>query len=493
MYNNYFTFSCSPFESTLDQRFLFMSECHEEVIAALLYFARAKKSFALVCGDVGTGKTMIVHHFLGKLPATVLPILVPYPDVEYVEILRYIARDLGIGAKDKDLLELSDEVKAQLARASAEGKQVVLIIDEAHLLPVASLENIRLLSNIELSKKKLLQIVLIGQNELATKLRKPELRQLRQRININRILCPMNPAETISYINHRLKIAGSSFYACFEPGCGKLIYELTAGVPRSINRLCDTALLICMTHKSEKVTRKILKKARAALESDSAMSAGAHHSGLLSHSRKLWPAFAAAAVLLIAVFFFGYGRYFGRHLKASIHGTVAGQESGDSRRMSRIPAFKAKVSADAVPAAAPANAPPLNAIEKSAGAGNAISPPGRQNGAGPPVCRQTIREDRFFGTKPQTAKPFRKVAVFPKYARPSCPTKGALKAQRPDSLRSDFTVLTVKKGDTLSGLAERWFPQNPVYGLEWILAANPQIHDKNLILIDQLLKIPKKN
>ena len=493
MYNNYFTFSCSPFESTLDQRFLFMSECHEEVIAALLYFARAKKSFALVCGDVGTGKTMIVHHFLGKLPATVLPILVPYPDVEYVEILRYIAREFGIGTKDKGVLELSDEVKAELARASGEGRQVVLIIDEAHLLPVASLENIRLLSNIELTEKKLLQIVLIGQNELATKLRKPELRQLRQRININRVLCPLNPAETISYINHRLKIAGSSFYACFDPGCGKLIYELTAGVPRSINRLCDTALLVCMTHKSEKVTRKILKKARAALESDSTMSAGADPAGPLSHYKKLWPAFAAAAVLLIAVVFFGYSRYFDRHLKASVHGTVAGLQSGASRRMSRIPAFKAKVSADAVPAAAPANARPLRGIEKSAGAGNAISPPGRQNVAGPPVSRQTSGEDRFFGSKPQTAKSFRKAAVFPKYAGPASQTKGGLKAQRSDSLRSDFTVLMVKKGDTLSGLAARWFPQNPVYGLEWILAANPQIQDKNLIFIDQILKIPKKN
>src|SRR5208337_5534701 len=106
MYNPYFNFSCSPFENTLDQRFLFLSESHEEVIAALLYFVREKKSFALVCGDVGTGKTMIVHHLLDKLPGSVQPILIPYPDVEYIEILRYIARVLKVNHEGRGVLEL---------------------------------------------------------------------------------------------------------------------------------------------------------------------------------------------------------------------------------------------------------------------------------------------------------------------------------------------------------------------------------------------------
>ena len=171
MYNPYFNFSCSPFENTLDQQFLFLSESHEEVIAALLYFVKEKKSFALVCGDVGTGKTMIVHHLLGKLPRSVKPILIPYPDVEYIEILRYIARVLKINPEGKGVLDLTDEVKAALTKASLDGEQVVLIIDEAHLLSIGSLEHIRLLSNIEITENKLLQILLIGQNELSHKLR----------------------------------------------------------------------------------------------------------------------------------------------------------------------------------------------------------------------------------------------------------------------------------------------------------------------------------
>ena len=120
MLNSYFGFSCSPFENTLDQRFMFLSACHEEVIAALLYFIREKKSFALVCGDVGTGKTMIIHHVLGNLPRSILPILIPYPDVEYIEILRYIARVLNINyGRAGGILELTDDVKAALTEGKS--------------------------------------------------------------------------------------------------------------------------------------------------------------------------------------------------------------------------------------------------------------------------------------------------------------------------------------------------------------------------------------
>ena len=112
MYNTYFKFSCLPFENTLEQRFLFFSESHEEVIAALLYFIKEKKSLAVVCGDVGMGKTMILHHLLGRLPWSVKPILIPYPDVEAIEILRYIARVLNINTEGKGILDLTDESKS---------------------------------------------------------------------------------------------------------------------------------------------------------------------------------------------------------------------------------------------------------------------------------------------------------------------------------------------------------------------------------------------
>lgn len=358
MYNSFFRLSCSPFENTLDQRFLFLSDCHREVIAALFYFATAKKGFALVCGDIGTGKTMIVSHLLEKLPRTVLPILIPYPCVEYVEILRYIARSLSVKTQGKGVLELSDAVKTQLTKASSEGRQVILIIDEAHLLPVLNLENIRLLSNMELTDNKPLQILLIGQSELALTVRKPQLRQLRQRININRVLFRLNPLEVLSYIDHRLRIAGSSFNACFKPDCDRLIYKLTGGAPRDINRLCDTALLVCMAQKADKVTKKILKMANQALKSDSIVAN--EPSSPAFYLRKLKPALAAAALIpCILLTSFAYRMGLCDHIQR----TVWGRDPGKNIHAASVFKNKSKTTPAPKPAAktfdnALANSPP---------------------------------------------------------------------------------------------------------------------------------------
>ena len=481
MYNGYFKFSCLPFENTLDQRFVFMSECHEEVIAALLYFVREKKSFALVCGDVGTGKTTIVHHLLSRLPKSVLPIVIPYPGVKYLKILRYIARVLRISTKGKDVLELSDDVKAGLIKVSAEGKRVVLIIDEAHLLPVSSLENIRLLSNIELTGSKLIQILLIGQNELALKLRKPELYQFRQRININRVLSSMNPKETIRYIDHRLRIAGSSFDACFEPACRKLICRLTGGVPRVINRLCDTALLICMRHKAEKVTRKILRKAHNALDTDSIAAQKSPAEVLTAGLKKLKPAVTTAAALfaLIALGFLGYRWEFGSSLKPSavetaskielhavveklvpVHETMKENKPVSKPEAKVAPAALtpsgkavAPVAIPAVPAASPVKVQALG--EKTSGV--KVSSDADKNGA----------------------------------AKKSVPPAERQQEAKPVAGSADFIAVTVKKGDSLFRIAAKWFPENPNEGLKAIVAANPQIQDENRIRADKTLKVPR--
>ena len=232
--------------------------------------------------------------------------------MEYIEILRYIARVLKINPEGKGILDLTDEVKAALTKASLDGQQFVLIIDEAHLLSIGSLEYIRLLSNIEITENKLLQILLIGQNELSHKLHRRDMRQLRQRINVNRFLSPMSPSETIEYIDHRLGVAGSSFDKCFQSSCKKPIYKMTGGVPRSINRLCDTALLVCMSEKGDKVTGRVIKKAHDALHSDVILAPKASKPGRFFGVKKfgveeLKPALAGGAlVLLLALVFFGY-------------------------------------------------------------------------------------------------------------------------------------------------------------------------------------------
>ncbi len=268
MYQDFFSFSEAPFENNLDQRFLFLSQDHNEVLAALQYFIKENKAFALLCGDVGTGKTMLLNSFFEWLPANITPISIVTPIVEYHEILLCVARHVGVATEGKTVLELVVDVKRVLMEEEAAGRQFVLIIDEAHLLSAASLENIRLLSNIETQRHKLLQILLVGQYELSHKLNRPEMRQLRQRISINRFLSAMDADETVQYIEHRLKVVGACFSYCFEANCRGVLYKLTGGIPRLINQICDHALLICKAEGLEKINKRILKKADEALRSD---------------------------------------------------------------------------------------------------------------------------------------------------------------------------------------------------------------------------------
>jgi general secretion pathway protein A len=164
--------------------------------------------------------------------------------------------------------QLTDKVRKALTSAKLRKKSFLLIIDEAQLLSDQALEEIRELSNIETPEQKLLQFLLVGQYELSHKLDSPEMRHLRQRININRFLSPLDPEETFQYIDHRLKQVGSSFAAVFEDQCRSLIFQLTSGCPRLINQLCDNALLIGMTEGRRKVNREVLQEAHETWQTD---------------------------------------------------------------------------------------------------------------------------------------------------------------------------------------------------------------------------------
>jgi general secretion pathway protein A len=517
MYNAYFGFSCSPFENTLDQRFLFLSEGHEEAIAALLYFVKEKKSFALVCGDVGTGKTMIVHHLLGRLPGFVKPILIPYPNVEYIEILRYIARVLKINPKGKGIFDLADEVKAALTKASLDGQQVVLIIDEAHLLSTGSLEHIRLLSNLETSENKLLQILLIGQNELTHRLRGTGMRQLRQRINVNQVLSPMSPSETIEYIDHRLGVAGSGFDKCFEPSCKQLIYKMTGGVPRSINLLCDTALLVCMSERGNKVTGRVLKKAHDALQSDVILAPKEGKSGRFISK----PVLAGGAlVLLLALGFLGYRGNLGENLKARIYGPVPpeavntrvekplppvpevkseeipqppdAEEKSDSSIMPGLATPQTPGPAPGPPEAFPKEGEPAGDVDVNVMKIETASPSFEGSGPNPAPPEQSQAKDLVPNENGESAQAQGGDAGREIPAKGGNPNEDAQNLQTGGkTLRhSDAFTITIKKGDSLSRIAVQWFPENPASGQKSILSANPQINDKNRILVGQILRIP---
>jgi general secretion pathway protein A len=337
MYKSYFRFSVSPFENNLDQRFLFLGQDHNEVLASLHYFIKTNKSFAIVCGDVGTGKTMLINALVKRLvPKSIQIIMVSNPFLNSHELLLYIVRVMNIPIDDKqNILDLTEKLKTALTETNSLHRQLLLIVDEAHLLSDQTLEEIRLLSNIETDEKKLIQILLVGQYELSHKLDRPEMRQLRQRLNINRFLSPLNAAETVNYIDHRLKIVGSSFDSCFTSNCASLIYKMTSGVPRQINHICDNALLICMTEGRRKVNRKILCKAQEALRTDLIFTPqrASGEAGWAKHLISI-----AMGIVVLTVFFFIYGGFrINRISSVPLPVTSGFDGSADSQRSQASP------------------------------------------------------------------------------------------------------------------------------------------------------------
>ena len=308
MYNSYFGFSESPFENYLDQRFLYFSTIHREVTAALLYFIEWKKSFAIVYGDGGTGKTLLVNYLLSRLPGNVRPIMIAKPDVGDIEILRFVAGILKIDDPGKSEPDLVDQIKSALLETGRQKERFVLIIDAAHLLSDKNIEQIGRLSNIETQAHHPLQILLLGQPGLNSKLNRPELRRLYHKMPINRFLAPLDGVETIQYIDYRLNVAGAGFDACFEPHCRPLIFKMTGGVPRSINQLCDSALRVCMSEKLLKINRNVLKKAGADLRRGVCFMPGFRDGGWAPSLKKirLSAVFGAAAVIVVLLGIYGY-------------------------------------------------------------------------------------------------------------------------------------------------------------------------------------------
>jgi general secretion pathway protein A len=251
MYFDFYGLKTSPFNITSDPQFFYESSAHKEALAILSYGIQEKKGIILITGEVGTGKTTLCKTLLNKLPSQVKTSLILNPYFSDVQLLRAIVEDFGLHLEKKSRLDIVKTLNAFLLEVSAKGGNAVLIIDEAQNLTVRQLEQIRLLSNLETSQEKLLQIVLVGQPELADKLNKFNLRQIYQRILIKHNLFPLKESEVKEYIEHRLKKAGDTNITIL-PESFKVIYEFSKGTPRLINILFDRALL-CGFVKENKI------------------------------------------------------------------------------------------------------------------------------------------------------------------------------------------------------------------------------------------------
>ena len=244
MYHEHYGLVRSPFEMTPDPAFLVLGDTHREGLATLVYAVRSRKGFVLLTGEVGTGKTMLLHSLLSQLDRETAAAFIFNPRLEPLDFFRMLFEELGIEqachTKAEYLLALNRFLIERLER----DLPTLLIVDEAQNLSAEMLEEIRLLSNLETSTSKLLQIMLVGQPELADMIAKPELRQLRQRIVLRHNLRPFTEEEMNHYVDERLRLAGYTGKALFKNSALRELYRVTGGVPRLINVVCDGALLL---------------------------------------------------------------------------------------------------------------------------------------------------------------------------------------------------------------------------------------------------------
>lgn len=261
MYTEYFGFQELPFSVTPDPRFLYYNDCYQEAIAALGYGIEGRKGFVSLIGEAGTGKTTLLRNALDTLDPQVRTVLLLHPTVSFDEILEHVLQELGIPTEGARKLVRLQRLNEFLLEHTRNGGNVALLVDEAQDLAPAVLEELRLLSNLETGREKILQIVLAGQPELESHLSNPALRQLRQRIALHIRIRPLTPPEVAAYVRSRIERAGAGRVDIFRPDALERIAAASHGIPRIVNVLCDAALMSAVANGVRQVTGPMIDEA----------------------------------------------------------------------------------------------------------------------------------------------------------------------------------------------------------------------------------------
>ena len=285
MYEKFFHLKENPFNLTPDPNFLYLGETHREALAHLVYGVRERKGFMVMTGEVGTGKTTLLHALLRSLGQDTKTVFIFNPILEVKDFFKFVCIDLGVKIKDQTKGDCLLEIYQFLIEAYRKNENVVLVIDEAHNLNPFILEEIRLISNFETAKDKLIQIILVGQPELNAILNLPKCRPLRQRISLWFFINPLNQKEAREYIETRLYTAGME-NSCFTEKAVDEIFRYSKGIPRVINILCDNSLTIGYATDKKWIDETIVMEAIGDLE--------ACESGLAGPSESPSPANTAA-------------------------------------------------------------------------------------------------------------------------------------------------------------------------------------------------------
>lgn len=262
MYERYFQLEEKPFSLTPDTQFFFNRQSHSSALNTLSVALQQREGFIKVVGEVGTGKTLLCRKLLASLKAPYTAAYIPNPYLSPEELKILLAEEIGADISD-DMPghHITSAINHRLIELARDGKQVVMVVDEAQAMPRETIEALRLLSNLETEKRKLLQVVLIGQPELDTLLNRKDLRQLKQRIVFSEYLKPFNRKTTAHYINHRLASAGYPGAKLFSRSALNLLHRASGGIPRLINILAHKSLIVCYGRGDRQVTSSHVAKA----------------------------------------------------------------------------------------------------------------------------------------------------------------------------------------------------------------------------------------
>ncbi len=297
MYRQHFGLKEHPFSLTPDTQFYFNSQSHREVLSTLLLALRHSEGFIKIVGEVGTGKTLLSRKLLASLGENFITAYIPNPYLTPDELKWFLAEEIGIAySPEIPSYQLLKDINLRLVELAQKKRQVVLVVDEAQAMPRETIEALRLLTNLETEKSKLLQVVLFGQPELDDLLDRPDLRQLKQRIVFAEYLQTIPKASLVDYLAYRLSSAGYRGAALFSSSSVGLLYKSSGGVPRLINVIAHKALLAAYGQGADRVSRKHM--VRAIMDTAESRSFGRW---LARRDYWLWPTLAAGAAAVIVL------------------------------------------------------------------------------------------------------------------------------------------------------------------------------------------------
>lgn len=430
MYLEHYNLDREPFHITPDPAFLFLSESHKQALATIIYGIEKKKGFMAVTGAVGVGKTLILRTYLDNHTDGNTKIIYVYnSNTSFEDLIETICQDENIEVVPGNITKTVRNLHLFLAGEYRAGRTVVLIVDEAQNMPVKTLENLRMLSNLETAQDKLLQIVLVGQPEFDAMLKMPELRQLKQRIAMSAMIQRFSPAESLAYIDHRLELAGAMAGSIFEDRALRMIAKEARGIPRLINIFCDNALITACGHGQKTVTPEVVKEVIRDFN---------------RHEGRQFPMLrvaAAAGVVCLIIILFLVVRY-------------ARFSSGDAPKT-------AAVKAAPVPETKAAPDPEANRTEPA------------------PEAAQTRAE-------PEPVK-----AAAAKKPDPAAAPKAVAEVTAGQARAKIIATKTVETGDTFSRLAREVYGRTSGAIAKFVQDNNPQIKDVNNLRAGSVVYFPE--